>query len=153
VRVLLDTNVVLDVLLNRQPFVAEAKQIWQAHDQGLITAYLTATTITDIYYLSRKALGSDQALKAIKLCLDTFQICKVDDQALQTALSWHGTDFEDNLQIACALAEGLDKIVTRNVAHFKTTGIGVMEPADFVSNILTSGQTGPSGPVIPSAGN
>ena len=130
-RVLLDTNVVLDALLNRQPFVAEAQQILRANDQERVSAYNTATTVTDIFYLARKALGIEPTMKAIRLCLDTLEICAVDSQTLEAAIKLEGSDFEDNLQIACAIASNLDAIVTRNKADFKTTAIPVIEPAEL----------------------
>ena len=153
-RVLLDTNVILDALLNRQPFVAEAQQILQAVDRAQVSAYLTATTITDIFYLARKALGKGPTIKAINFCLDTFQICAVDKQTLQTAAKLKGNDFEDNLQIACAIASGLDAIVTRDKADFKTAAITVMEPAELLSRLSSSssGATGSAGVTILATG-
>lgn len=147
-RVLLDTNVILDALLNRQPFVAEARQILQAVEQAQVSAYLTATTITDIFYLARKALGRESTLRAISFCLETFQICAVDRQTLETAANLEGNDFEDNLQIACALASSLDAIVTRDKAGFQTTAITVMEPAELLSQLSSSsgGTTGSAAP-------
>src|SRR5205823_5493888 len=103
VKVLLDTNVVLDVLLNRQPFISDSQQVWQATDQGRIDGYITATTVTDIFYLARKLFGVGSAESAIRVCLATFQICPVDRRTLEMALSLSGSDFEDNVQIACAL--------------------------------------------------
>jgi predicted nucleic acid-binding protein len=143
-RVLLDTNIILDALLNRQPFVTEAQQILQANGAARVSAYITATTITDIFYLARKALGTQTTIEAIKLCLSTFQICTVDKQTLETATKLEGSDFEDNLQIACALASGLDAIVTRNKADFKTAAIAVIEPAELLSQLPPSsvGTTG-----------
>jgi hypothetical protein len=77
-------------------------------------------------------------MKAIKLCLDSFQICSVDKQTLERATEFEGNDFEDNLQIACALASGLDAIVTRNKADFKTAAIAVIEPAELLRQIPPS---------------
>ncbi len=74
-------------------------------------------------------------MKAIKLCLDSFQICTVDKQTLERATDLEGNDFEDNLQIACALSSGLDAIVTRNKADFKTAAIAVMEPAELLRQL------------------
>jgi predicted nucleic acid-binding protein len=147
-RVLLDTNIILDALLNRQPFVAEAQQILQANDQARVSAYVTATTITDIFYLARKALGTEATLKAIELCLTAFQVCTVDIQTLETAIKLEGKDFEDNLQIACALASGLDAIITRNKADFKTTTVAIMEPAELLSQ-LTPSPAGAAGAQAP----
>ncbi len=134
-RVLLDTNVILDVLLERPPFNADADLVWQATYQGQIAAHVTATTLTDIFYVARKQVGVARALKAVEDCLDNLEVCEVNRQTLASALSFAGSDFEDNLQIACALSSGLDAIVTRNKADFKTAAIAVMEPAELLRQL------------------
>jgi predicted nucleic acid-binding protein len=79
---LFDTNIVLDVLLDRKPFVEHSKQLWQAVDEGRLTGYVTATTLTNIFYIARKLVGADKANAAVKVCLCTFEICPVDRSAL-----------------------------------------------------------------------
>ena len=69
-RVLLDTNVVLDVLLDRHPWNVQAIAIWQAHLQNQIAAHMTATSVTDVFYVARCLAGRAQAWRAIRACLD-----------------------------------------------------------------------------------
>lgn len=132
-RIFLDTNVILDVLLEREPWVNEGKEIWQAHDEGQITGFLSAASLTDIFYFSRKIHGLSKAQAAIQTCLSTFEICAVDRFVLEQALSLRGSDFEDNVQIACATIAQLDAIITRDKAGFKETVIPVYTPAEFVA--------------------
>lgn len=134
-QILLDTNVVLDVLLNRQPWVADAAKVWQANGTGQITAFLVASTLTDIFYIARRLTDLETAHKAIRLCLDTFQICPVDRQALEYAQTLLGNDFEDKLQIACAVLAGLDAIVTRDKSGFKAANIPIWEPAELLAQL------------------
>jgi predicted nucleic acid-binding protein len=134
-RVLLDTNVVLDVLLNRSPWVAEAKAIWQANDEGQMTGYITATTITDIFYVARRMAGLNIARTAVQTCLTAFEICNVDRPTLERASMLMDGDFEDNLQIACAEAYGLEAIVTRDPAGFHATNIPILSPAEIAPKI------------------
>lgn len=134
-RVLLDTNVVLDVLLSREPWVAEAKALWQAIDDERLVGYLTASTITDIFYVARRLTNQETAYQAIRTCLDTFEICAVDRSTLEHAIMLAGQDFEDNLQVACAGLAHLDAIVTRNVKDFKGTPIPVLAPAQVLTQI------------------
>ncbi|GIK43166.1 MAG: DNA-binding protein [Chloroflexota bacterium] len=131
-RILLDTNVVLDVLLNREPWVIEAKALWQAHEDGNLVGYLTASTLTDIFYVARRLTSLDLAYRAIRLCFDTFEICPVDRQTLSLALNLPGTDFEDNLQVACARLTGLDAVVTRNSEDFKDAPVAILSPAEVL---------------------
>lgn len=134
-RVLLDTNVILDVLLNRAPWVSEAKAVWQAHADGQITGYMTATTITDIFYLARRLTDRATARTTVRTCLDTFEICEVNRSVLEQAQTLAGNDFEDNVQIACANLAGLDAIVTRNTVDFKTATMSVFTPAELLARI------------------
>jgi predicted nucleic acid-binding protein len=134
-RVLLDTNVVLDVLLNHQPWVKEATAIWQANDEGQITGYIVASTLTDIFYIARRLTNLETANKAILLCLEAFEICAVDRNVLERAVTLPGVDFEDNLQIACAQTTPVDAIITRNSNDFKTAPILVLTPAELVAQL------------------
>jgi len=131
-RVLIDTNVVLEALLKREPWANAAKLLWEANDDGRITAYLTASTLTDIFYIARKGSGNDVARDAVKLCLEAFEICVVDRTALEEALALTGTDFEDNLQIACATLSNVEAIVTRNQSDFTNSEIQVLTPDELL---------------------
>ncbi len=134
-RILLDTNIVLDALLDRQPWAAKAAIIWQASDEGQIVGYIVASTLTDIFYIARRLSDLETARKAIRLCLETFEICSVDRQALEQAYALSGNDFEDNLQIACAHIANLDAIVTRDSAGFKATTIPVLTPTEMAAQL------------------
>lgn len=135
-RVLIDTNVVLDVLLARDPWRAEARAIWQATEDGKLESYLAATTLTNIFYLARKLPpGPAKALEAVKDCLTTFAICPVDRHVLELAMALPGSDFEDNVQLACAQAAGLGTIVTRDPAGFAGALIPVVSPAELLEQL------------------
>ena len=134
-RVLVDTNVVLDVLLKREPWVTEAMAVWQANDEGRIVGYLMASAITDIFYAARRLAGREIARTAVRTCLEAFELCIVDRQALEQAEALPGNDFEDNLQIACAIIAGVDAIVTRNTEDFKASTIPVLTPAELLARL------------------
>lgn len=134
-RVLFDTNVVLDILLNREPWVAEAKALWQANDDGRVIGYITATTLTDIFYVARRLANPEIAYQAVRTCLELLEICAVDRQSLEYALAFPGKDFEDNLQLACAHLFRLDAIVTRNIADFAGGPIPAFTPAEVLAQI------------------
>jgi hypothetical protein len=82
-RVLLDTNVLLDVLLKRDPWVIESSAAWQAHDEGQVVGHVMACAITDIFYIARRLAGLETAHTAARICLEAFEICAVDHQALE----------------------------------------------------------------------
>jgi len=94
-RVFVDTNVVLDVLCDRQPFAGPAKALFAKIESGEIQANLSATTFTTIFYLARKQLGTDAAREAAGNLLRLFDICAVDGIILETALHGPFKDLED----------------------------------------------------------
>jgi predicted nucleic acid-binding protein len=135
-RILFDINVVLDVLLKREPWRAEASQLWDAVAQGKLEGFLAPTTITTVYYLARKLpAGSAGAKQAIAACLSTFEICVMDRQTLDVALSLPGGDFEDSVQIACAHLTNLDGIVTRNAQDFTSARCTVYTPTQLLAQL------------------
>lgn len=135
-RVLFDVNVVLDVLLSREPWRADAQKLWDHVAQDVIEGYLAPTTVTTIYYLARKLpAGAGAAKQAVQACLSTFDICPVDRQTLELALAHPGVDCEDNVQMVSAQLIGADAIVTRNLKHFTGAPCDVLMPADLLTRI------------------
>jgi predicted nucleic acid-binding protein len=136
VRVLIDTNVVLDFLLERNPFFAEAELIFQAIANGEIVVYISATTITDIFYISRKHTNSiERARQAVTLTLSSMNICPVNRSVLQSALNSKLADFEDAVQLFCAIEQGLDAILTRDTQGFSGSSIPVLSPQELLQQI------------------
>jgi predicted nucleic acid-binding protein len=133
--VLVDTNVVLDLLLARHPWLHDAQPMWDAHDAGHLVAYLSASALTDIYYVCRKLVGIDRAHQAMEACLQAFGILAVNRAILSAALSLPGGDFEDNVQIASAQAAGLALIVTRNTRDFAHSPILAVEPTGVLGHL------------------
>lgn len=127
-RVLLDTNVALDWLLDRKPWSDEAQPLWEARDADQIACYMPASALTDVFYIARRQIGISGALGAVDRCLDGFEIIPVDKALLLQARTLPGSDFEDNVQIACAQVTSLDVIVTRNTPDFAYAGIPAIEP-------------------------
>ena len=134
-RVLFDTNVLLDVLLNRDPWVTESSAAWQANDEGQIVGHITACAITDIFYVARRLTILETARAAVRICLEAFKVCAVDLQALEQAETLPGSDFEDNLQIACASLAGLDAILTRDKKGFKAAAMPVLTPGELLMRL------------------
>ncbi len=137
-KVLLDTNILLDVLLDRQPWVTEASAVWAACDRGQLAGHVSASAITDIFYIARRAVGLPTAHTAIELCLEAFNVCAVNRQTLERALALPGDDFEDNVQIACAMLDGLDALVTRDKNDYAAPPIHALTPAELLSRLTSS---------------
>jgi predicted nucleic acid-binding protein len=136
--VLFDTNIVLDVLLNREPWVGEAKLLWSAVDDERIIGCIAATTVTNIFYIARRAKGIEDAYSAIALCLDTFSICMVNGDILRRAMDGKTSltaDFEDAVQITCAVDAQVDAIVTRDKSGFQSSSILSLTPGEFLDRL------------------
>jgi predicted nucleic acid-binding protein len=134
-RVLLDTNVVLDVLLRRSPWLTEAESIWQASQDGRLETCITASALIDIYYITRKLVGGTQARQVVRDCLDALTILPVDEAALEQAYETGTADLEDALQIACAARASLDAIITRDPAGFAGSPIAVLSPTELTTRL------------------
>jgi predicted nucleic acid-binding protein len=132
-RVLIDTNVVLDFLQERQPFVNDAARLFARIDAGEIEGFIAATTITNIYYIVRRAAGMESAQNAIAQVLSDLNICPVDRDVLEQAIKLNFRDFEDAVQYACGVVHSVDVIVTRDVSGFISGEIPVVLPKDFDS--------------------
>jgi predicted nucleic acid-binding protein len=125
-KVLIDTNIVLDFLLQRclrratpTPFFQDAELLFQEIDSDRVVGYVTATTLTDIFYISRRHTRSiEQARQAVSETLTVMEICPVNRAVLKSAFGSGLADFEDAVQIACAIAQGLDAILTRDTQGF-----------------------------------
>jgi predicted nucleic acid-binding protein len=134
-RVLFDTNIVLDVLLSRSPWAEAADSLWHANDVGALSGYVVASALTDIYYIARKIKGRETAREAIRICLEAFNICAVDREVLELAHTSSGDDFEDNVLIACAQIYGIDVIATRDMSGFSSAPIPAQLPQDILSSL------------------
>ena len=132
-RILLDTNVILDLMLEREPWRVEAEAIAQAGTDGALHAHVGASSITDIFYISRKLVGARKARQVVRNCLDNLQVVSVTRDLLDAAERRDGSDFEDDLQIECATGVGLDAIVTRNPEDFSRSPIPVLTPPELLA--------------------
>ena len=133
--VMIDTNVVLDDILNRAPGAENARKITLLVADEHINGHLTANCIADIFYVISKHRDEAIARKAIKNLLLLFTVVGVDGRDCQKAIDAPMRDFEDALAVACAEKEGLDYIVTNDKDFLTQTGLVVsaISPADFLS--------------------
>ena len=129
---LVDTNVVLDVLLDRQPHVEGSAAIWAAIETGLAKGSLAAHAITTIHYLVRKELGTARAKRTVSSILRVFDVATVDGAVLQEALQLSLPDFEDSVTAAAAQLAGCDFIVTRDPKGFRGSPIRPLTPEAFL---------------------
>jgi predicted nucleic acid-binding protein len=138
-RVLLDTDVVLDVVLAREPFAQTSAHLFKLHEQGKLDAYIAAITPINVFYVTRKLKGAEAARQAVELLLSSLAVCPLSHSVLDDTYKLPFADYEDAVQHASATANGLDTIVTRDINDYKNATLPVLSPTDFLKK-LESGQ-------------
>ena len=136
-KVILDTNVVLDVLLERKPFVRQAVEIFSLVETSKLEAHLCATTITTIDYLLTQALPADNARSAIWGLLELFEIAVVNRPVIEEALRSDVLDFEDAVLEQAGRIAGVDAVVTRNTKDFRRASLKIFDPTELLSHMTT----------------
>jgi predicted nucleic acid-binding protein len=131
-RVLFDTNVVLDVLLDRKPFAGPAAELFSRVESGEMKGFLCATTITTIHYLATSVVGKSQARKEIRKLLRLFEVAPVNRIVLESALERRMNDFEDAVIYEAARQIDTQAVVTRDARGFKKSQIPVYTPIELV---------------------
>ena len=127
-RVLFDTNVILDVLLERRLHAETSASAWAAVETRKIEGMLAAHAVTTIHYLVRKEQGNLKAKRILSSILRVFQIAAVDAIVIQEALQLPFADFEDAVTAAAARVAGCDFIVTRDPKGFRESPIRALAP-------------------------
>ncbi|WP_049948041.1 PIN domain-containing protein [Enterocloster clostridioformis] len=134
IRVLIDTNIVLDWLMCREPFQENARFIMEKCLFGDLDGYLTAHSISDLFYILRKDFDVNKRKKLLLLLCDNMNVIIEDKDTIKTVLmneKW--TDFEDGLQMQCALREELEYIVTRNIKDFQDSLVMPVLPGQLIA--------------------
>jgi predicted nucleic acid-binding protein len=133
---MIDTNIFLDVFLEREPFYSNSKAVLKLCEDKKVYGFLTASSVTDIFYLTRKALQSKElAYKTLGTVLDIAKIISVTNEDVLNAYMLHASDFEDCLLATCAKSNKCSAIVTRNKKDFLEFGITLLSPEELLENI------------------
>jgi predicted nucleic acid-binding protein len=138
VTVLLDTNIIVDVALERQPHFEASQQVLLLVEQGQIEGYISASTFGDIYYIIRRSRGREWTTDFIDWLVTYCQIATVNEAVIRMALTSNFTDFEDAIQYATAVINQLDAIVTRNPQDFPVTTPRIMTPNQLIQELTNS---------------
>ena len=129
----LDTNILLDVLLNREPFVTWAQQIWTLAIQKKIKASISAASLLNCFYIIRKVKTNEQTYTVIENLVKIFHVIAVDSKIISKALQTRFDDFEDGVQYQCALKARSQTIITRDPKGFVKSKIQILDPLLFTT--------------------
>lgn len=134
-KVLFDTNVVLDQLLEREPHVDAAEQLLSLVDAGRLEGLICSTTATTIHYLASRAVGAQAAMNYVRTLLSIFDVACVDREMLRSALDPGFADFEDAVIHEAARQTGAAAIVTRNAKDLARSELPVFSPAELLAAV------------------
>ena len=132
-RVLVDLNVILDVLTQREPHYEASRQVWAMVESGRAQGLIAAHSVTTLFYLLRRHTSAAQAGAALVDLLQVFSVAAVDQAAIQEAITFAWPDFEDAVQMTAAMQAGATYVVTRNPDDFKGGPLAALTPASFLA--------------------
>jgi predicted nucleic acid-binding protein len=139
--VLIDTNIILDVLLGREPFVMHSARVVFLSEKAVINGYVSASAATDIFYIIRKEFqDKEKAYEAVEKLFQAIKVAAVDDETINDALSLRWDDFEDCVQFVVAKEFEANYIITRDLDGFKDSTIIPITPIDFLEILEHNGQ-------------
>ncbi len=127
-RILFDTNIILDVLMERHPYVDASGAAWAAVEMRLLEGMLAAHAVTTIHYLVRKEMGVVKAKRILSAILKVFAVAAVDNAVVLEALQLPFSDFEDAVTAAAARVAGCECIVTRDPKGFRGSPVRSLTP-------------------------
>lgn len=137
-RVLLDTNIVLDDALEREPFLEASEQVLVRVEQGQVEGYVSASTFSDLYYIIRRARGREWTLTYLRQLVNFCRIATVGNTTINLALTVNFRDFEDAIQYSTAVLNRLDAIITRHPGDFSVTTPRIMTPEQLIQELTNS---------------
>lgn len=132
-RILIDTNITIDILTNRQPFCNDSIACYRKALLNRDKIFISTISVADVMYITKSNFNNrtDQ-LQTVQEFINTLKIAKVNTKDLKFAFTGIMSDFEDALQAYCAKRYHIDYIITRNVKDFKLSPVKVIEPVDFL---------------------
>ena len=141
-KIMCDTNIFLDVLLEREPFVDDSSKVLSLCEEHKLDGFVSASCITDIFYLVHKyAHSTDLAYKAIGKVLEIVKVCSVTNNDVLLTFQRKATDFEDCLVATCAKSIHCDYIVTRNKKDSKEFGVPPLEPSELLQQFYSNSRS------------
>jgi len=132
-KVFIDTDVILDFLIKREPFSVEAMKLFDYAVKGKLKLYASSLTFNNIHYVVSKLENVNKSKQKLMKLFDIIEILSVGKSTVRKSLFSDFKDFEDGLQNYCAEASGLETLITRNVKDYSTSNLLVQNPKEFIA--------------------
>ena len=134
-RLLLDTNVLIDYFGKRDPYYQDCVKLLVMEAVRDVELWSSAKSYTDVFYALRRAAPADRLQRAFAASFDRIRPCSIDEEALRTAARREWDDFEDCLVAVCAERVQADYLVTRDKAGFAKSKVPAISPRDFLAMV------------------
>lgn len=134
-KVLIDTNVVLDVLCGREEFLEASSKVWKYCEVNKLIGVISALSVPNIVYILRKELDPDKTKEIIDRLLLIFDVVELTEEDLRKAAEMKTADYEDAVQMCCAERINADFIVTRNIRDFVSSPVPAVKPSELLDRI------------------
>ncbi len=138
-RILIDTNVILDLLAKREPYYMESQQLFSLADLGEMELVISSLSLVNVHYVLSESLKIQTARSTIGKFKVLVKIFELNEKILELAINdHHFKDFEDGIQYYTAVESACEAIITRNLKDFKKSSIPVMSPKEFLTSMKVS---------------
>lgn len=134
-KVLIDTNVILDVLCGRAEFLEASSKVWKYCEVNKIEGVISALSVPNIVYILRKELDPDRTKDIVERLMLIFDVAELKADDLKKAAELGASDYEDAIQMCCARRINADFIVTRNIRDFLTSPVPAVKPSELLERI------------------
>lgn len=134
-KILVDTNVILDVLIKREPFYIDSAKVWTYVSEELTEGYISAISVNNLYYIVKRLKSLEIAEEFVDQLLNDFNIIELTKDILKQARTIPDLDYEDLIQYFSAVHRGCDIIITRNKKDFPAIGLKILTPKEFIDLI------------------
>lgn len=138
-KLLIDTNIILDVLLKRQPFYENAAKVLKLAAREDFDEFVSASAITDIYYIAQRTVKDKEAAKnLLNKLVQVVSVAAVSEDEINHALGLNWEDFEDSVQYSVALSGNMDGVVTRNLDDYRKSELPIWSPEQLLEKYLNA---------------
>ena len=134
-KALIDTNVILDVLCDREPFAEDAQTVFKMCEVKRVEGFISAHSVPNIIYIMRKELDTEKISDILEKLTLIFKIADLKGSDLKNAVRLRFADYEDAVQSVCAQRIGADVIVTRNIKDFSGSKVMAITPSELISRL------------------
>lgn len=132
-KIFLDTNILLDVFLNREQFAEASAVVVAACEVRRVKGFVSAISLNNLHFIMSRHTGKERALEAVRIVLNIFSVVQLDEKILRMAADLPHKDFEDAIQLYSAIQAKADCIVTRDARHFPAGNPPVLTPVEFLA--------------------